>query len=129
MPYKRDVIQYFFYFGTFSMKKNTKVKVEGFHPRSRLRSAATPQYPSTLKNLISLFLVLLLYHAFSYYDPQNSILIASVRTQSRKKIISIISHHLFINYFTKYLIIYIKYLIYHYHPLRIFCFFRIELSM
>jgi hypothetical protein len=24
--------------------------VEGFHPRSRLRSAATPQYPSKLKN-------------------------------------------------------------------------------
>jgi hypothetical protein len=32
----------------------------------------------------SLFLVLLLYHAFSYYDTQNSIVIASVRTQSRK---------------------------------------------
>jgi hypothetical protein len=43
MPYKRDVIQYFFYFATFSMKKNNlkfkTVKVEGFHPRSRLRSA------------------------------------------------------------------------------------------
>jgi hypothetical protein len=24
MPYKRDVIQYFFYFATFSMKKNLK---------------------------------------------------------------------------------------------------------
>jgi hypothetical protein len=33
---------------------------------------------------MSLFLVLLLYHAFSYYDTQNSIVIASVRTQSRK---------------------------------------------
>jgi hypothetical protein len=43
-------LQYFFYFATFSMKKNKKVKVEGFHPRSRLRSAATPQYPSKLKN-------------------------------------------------------------------------------
>jgi hypothetical protein len=41
MPYKRDVVQYFFYFATFSMKKKIKtVKVEGFHPRSRLRSAA-----------------------------------------------------------------------------------------
>jgi hypothetical protein len=33
-------------------KNNLKfktVKVEGFHPRSRLRSAATPQYPSKLK--------------------------------------------------------------------------------
>jgi hypothetical protein len=89
MPYKRDVIQYFFYFATFSMKKKIKfktVKVEGFHQRSRLRSAATPQYPSKLKNEISLFLVLLLYHAFSYYDTQNSIVIASVRTQSRKNI-------------------------------------------
>jgi hypothetical protein len=71
-------------------KKNFKfktVKVEGFHPRSRLRSAARPQYPSKLKNEISLFLVLLLYHAFSYYDTQNSIVIASVRTQSRKNIL------------------------------------------
>jgi hypothetical protein len=53
MPYKRDVIQYFFYFATFSMKKKKikfkTVKVEEFHPRSRLRSAATPQYPSKLK--------------------------------------------------------------------------------
>jgi hypothetical protein len=96
MPYKRDVIQYFFYFATFSMKKNNlkfkTVKVEGFHPRSRLRSAATPQYPSKLKKLISLFLVLLLlYHAFSYYDTQNSIVIASVRTQSRKSLVNIVS--------------------------------------
>jgi hypothetical protein len=41
-------------FATFSMKKNNlkfkTVKVEGFHPRSHLRSAATPQYPSKLKN-------------------------------------------------------------------------------
>jgi hypothetical protein len=92
MPYKRDVIQYFFYFATFSMKKkkNLKfktVKAEGFHPRSRLRSAATPQHPSKLKNKISLFLVLLLYHAFSYYDTQNSIVIASVRRQSRKNLL------------------------------------------
>jgi hypothetical protein len=92
MPYKRDVIQYFFYFATFLMKKKNfkfkTVKVEGFYPRSRLRSAATPQYPSKLKKLISLFLVLLLlYHAFSYYDTQNSIVIASVRTQSRKIIL------------------------------------------
>jgi hypothetical protein len=54
MPYKRDFIQYFFYFATFSMKKNNlkfkTIKVEGFHPRLRLRSAATPQYPSKLKN-------------------------------------------------------------------------------
>jgi hypothetical protein len=42
--------EYFFYVATFSMKKNKKVKVEEFHPRSRLRSAATPQYPSKLKN-------------------------------------------------------------------------------
>jgi hypothetical protein len=73
------------------MKKNNlkfkTVKVEGFHPRSRLRSAATPQYRSKLKKIISLFLVLLLYHAFSYYDTQNSIVIASVRTQSRKNIV------------------------------------------
>jgi hypothetical protein len=95
MPYKRDVIQYFFYFATFSMKKNNlkfkTVKVEGFHPRSRLRSAATPHYSSTLKNKISLFLVLLLYQAFSYYDTQNSIVIASVRTQSRKIILNLTS--------------------------------------
>jgi hypothetical protein len=52
MPYKRE--HRFFYFATFSMTKNNlklkTVKVEGFHPRSRLRSAATPQYPSKLKN-------------------------------------------------------------------------------
>jgi hypothetical protein len=59
MPYKRDVIQYFFYFATFSMKKNNlkfkTVKVEGFHARSRLRSAATPQYPSKLKKYLFFF--------------------------------------------------------------------------
>jgi hypothetical protein len=54
MPYERDVIQYFFYFSTFSMKKNKKVKVEGFHPRSRLRSAATPQYASKLNFTITI---------------------------------------------------------------------------
>jgi hypothetical protein len=85
MPYKRDVIGTVFFLlcHFFNEKKNKKVKVDGFHPRSRLRSAATPQYPSTLKNQFSLFLVLV-YHAFSYYDTQNSIVIASVRTQSRK---------------------------------------------
>jgi hypothetical protein len=30
MPYKRDVIQYFFYFATFSMKKNN-LKVWGIY--------------------------------------------------------------------------------------------------
>jgi aromatic ring-cleaving dioxygenase len=40
---------------------------------------------------IILFLVLLLYHAFSYYDTQNSIVIASVRTQSRKRYLSSIT--------------------------------------
>jgi hypothetical protein len=28
--------------------------------------------------------IISIYHAFSYYDTQNSIVIASVRTQSRK---------------------------------------------
>jgi hypothetical protein len=61
MPYKRDVMQYFFYFATFSMKKkNLKfktVKVEGFHPRSRLRSAATPQSVKIKKLIFSIIII------------------------------------------------------------------------
>jgi hypothetical protein len=69
MPYKRDVVQYFFYFATFSMKKNylkfKTVKVEGFHPRSCLQSAATPQYPSKLKKLnFTIFSIIIISRLF-----------------------------------------------------------------
>jgi hypothetical protein len=68
MPYKRDVMQYFFYFATFSMKNFflfKTVKVEGFHPRSPLRSAATPQYPSKLKKLnFTVFSIIIILRLF-----------------------------------------------------------------
>jgi hypothetical protein len=73
-------MQYFFYFATFSMKKNNlkfkTVKVEGFHPRSRLRSAAVSvkikKLNFTIFSIIIISRLFLLRYAKQYRNSMST---------------------------------------------------------